>query len=422
MIQTNKTCLVYDHAGLYVHVALALAKGFDRVLYFSEWRDAFSTSKGRLIGDGFEEIERIRDFEVGIGESDIVVFPDMGRYSLQEYLRSQGLPVWGMGQAEMLEDDKIFFHHWLMSRKALPKPEMWQIEGVEALEQFMRDQEDRFIKSNDRGDFETYHHRNWKLSEPWFHDLMAKIGPYKNVVEMIAQAPVEGIEVGYDGYLIDGDYPPTAQLGFECKNKGYIARLLPYSDLPEPIILVCQEVAEWAHQELEFNSRGMFSSEVRLKDAKTGYFIDPTMRFGIPPSSCQSVAWQNWAEIMWNGARGVLVDIDCPYRYVAELELSSDWAAQHFMPVYWPKEHDGLVTLTRWHRFEGNNYVVPTGSMEGSANVGAAIGMGNTMEEAEQMAIEVAESIEAFDVTFDAAAFEKLDKELDAYAKMGFSF
>src|SRR5260221_4835972 len=245
----TKTCLVYDHAGLYVHVALALAKGFDRVLYFSEWRDAFSTSKGRLIGDGFEEIERLRDFEDGLADADIVVFPDMGRYALQAYLRSLGFPVWGMGQAEMLEDDKMYFHGWLGSRKALPKPEMWKIEGVDALKEFMQKEEDRFSKSNDRGDFETYHHRSWKLSEPWFHDLMAKIGPYKDVVEMIAQAPVEGIEVGYDGYLIDGDYPPTAQLGFECKNKGYIARLMSYNELPEPMITVCQEVAEWTQAE-----------------------------------------------------------------------------------------------------------------------------------------------------------------------------
>ena len=418
---SSKTCLVYDHAGLYVHVALALAKGFDRVLYFSEWRDAFSTSKGRLIGDGFEEIERLRDFEDGLADADLVVFPDMGRYALQYYLRAQGFPVWGMGQAEMLEDDKIFFHHWLMSRKALPKPEMWQIEGIEALEEFLRTEEDRFLKSSDRGDFETYHHRSWKLSEPWFHDLIAKIGPYKDVVGMIAQAPVDGIEVGYDGYLIDSSYPPTAQLGFECKNKGYLGRLMPYDDLPDPVVLVCQEVAEWTRAE-EFTSRGMFSGEIRLFDKHTGYFIDPTMRCGIPPSSCQSAAWRNWAAIVWNGARGRLVDIDCPSRYVAELELSSDWAAQHFMPVYWPDEHDGLVTLTRWHRFEGVNYVVPTGSMEGSANVGAAIGMGATIDEAVTMAVAVADSIEAFDVTYDAAVFEKIDKDLDAYATMGFSF
>ena len=92
------------------------------------------------------------------------------------------------------------------------------------------------------------------------------------------------------------------------------------------------------------------------------------------------------------------------------------------MPVYWPDEYDGFVTLTRWHRFENVNYVVPTGSMEGSANVGAAIGMGNTMDEAVKMAVQVAESLEAFDLTYDAAVFEKIDKDLDAYATMGFSF
>ena len=178
----RKTCLVYDHAGLYVHVARALAQGFDRVLYFSEWRDAFSTSKGRLIGDGFEEIERLRDFEDGLNDADVIVFPDMGRYGLQAYLRSQGFPVWGMGQAEILEDDKIFFHHWLLSRKELPSAEMWQIEGVDALREFMQKHEDCYLKSSDRGDFETYHHRNWVLSEAWYYDLMAKIGDRKSVV------------------------------------------------------------------------------------------------------------------------------------------------------------------------------------------------------------------------------------------------
>jgi hypothetical protein len=417
----RKTCLFYDHAGLYVHVARALAHGFDRVLYFSEWRDAFSTSKGRLIGDGFEEIERLRDLEDGLADADLVVFPDMGRYALQGYLRSQGFPVWGMGEAEMLEDDKLFFHHWLVSRKELPNAEMWQIEGVEALSEFLRKRNEVFLKTSDRGDFETYHHREWKLSEAWFNDLIAKIGPYKDVVEIIAQAPLEGVEIGYDGYVVDGRYPATAQLGFECKNKGYIARLLPYHDLPDSVIRVCSAVAQWTQAE-GYVSRGMFSSEVRLKDRNTGYFIDPTMRFGIPPSACQSAAWTNLADVVWFGANGSLVDFECPYRYLVELELASDWASKHFMAVYWPKEHDGLVTLTRWHRFDDTNYIVPTGSMEGSANVGAAIGMGNTVEEAKQMALDVADSLEGFDVTFDTAAFDKLDAELDKYSKLGFDF
>jgi len=60
--------------------------------------------------------------------------------------------------------------------------------------------------------------------------------------------------------------------------------------------------------------------------------------------------------------------------------------------------------------------------MEGSANVGAAIGMGATIDEAVTMAVAVADSIEAFDVTYDAAVFEKIDKDLDAYATMGFRF
>jgi hypothetical protein len=781
----SKTCLIYDHAGLYCHVALALAHGFDRVLYFSEWRDAFSTSKGRLIGDGFEEIERIRDFEDGLADADMVMFPDMGRYGLQAYLRSLGMPVWGMGQAEMLEDDKMFFHHWLLTRE-LPTPDMWQIEGIDALREFLEKHEEVYVKSNDRGDFEcvddqteiftkdgwrffkdineqaevltmdvetrkacfkkidryyasyyegemyevdaprvnllvtprhkffmkpstnpygswcyraieeiyadlededarfyvplkciwsgrekaavaipavpqgnshrsedrlvqmdlwlsflgwflsegclnlsgankntyritisqsktanreywdeihelldrlgyhyvyegeigfsiynkalwmflsdcygescscgknkcchnkkipgyvkqlssrqiqiflesyrkgdghitqgevrydtssaqlasdvqelifkcgkvgtirlfdsqrqgisreyggkvffnrfdcfticeantdcrirkrqiqkvqykgwiydvevnphhsiflrrngkcvwtgnSYHHRTWQLSEPWFHDLMAKIGPYKDIVEIIAQSPVEGVEVGYDGYLIDGRYPPTAQLGFECKNKGYIGRLLPYDDLPKPMIQVCQAVADWARKE-EFIARGMFCSEVRLETATRGYFIDPTMRCGIPPSSCQSIAWSNFPEIIWHGAQGKLVDLRCPTKYLAELELTSEWAATHFMPVYWPDEYNGFVTLTRWHRYKDVNYVVPTGSLDGSANVGAAVGMGDTAEAAMAMALEVAQAIDAYDINFDTAAFEKLDGELEAYSKLGCEF
>ena len=279
-------------------------------------------------------------------DADLVVFPDMGRY-YKTIAQQDDVGLRASRDVETM----VFFHHWLLARKVLPSAEMWQIEGMDALETFLRTHQDRFLKSSDRGDFESYHHRSWKLSEPWFHDLVAKIGPYKEIVEMIAQAPISGIEVGYDGYLIDGDYPPTAQLGFECKNKGYLARLMPYDHLPEPLIAVCQEVADWT-QQAGFTARGMFSSEVRLADKNTGYFIDPTMRCGIPPSSCQSAAWQNWADIVWNGAQGLLVDIECPYRYVAELELASDGAAQHFMPVYWPQEHDGLVTLTRWHRFE----------------------------------------------------------------------
>ncbi len=192
-----------------------------------------------------------------------------------------------MGQAEMLEDDKIFFHHWLMSRKELTNAEMWQIEGVDALEHFLRKRDDVFIKCNDRGDFETYKHRTWKLTEDWFRRKMSALGPYRDTLQVIAQEPVEGIEVGYDGYLIDGDYPPTAQYGFECKGLGYVGKFTPYLELPDPLLTVCQAVGSWIQEE-RFVSRGIFSSEVRISDSKTGYFIDPTMRCGLPPSACQA--------------------------------------------------------------------------------------------------------------------------------------
>lgn len=415
-----KTALVYDHAGLYVTVARALAKGFQRVLYFSEWRDAFSTSRGRLIGAGFEDIERVRDFFRALDDADIVVFPDMGRYDLQTYLRGQGVPVWGMGEAEVLEDDKLFFHHWLIANN-LPTSEMWAIEGVEALQEYCIHNDDKFIKCNDRGDFETYRHRTWPLTEPWYQDMLTRVGPYQDEMQMIAQEPVEGVEVGYDGFMIDGDFCATAQLGIECKGAGYIASMTPYYALPHPVRVACEAVGEWTQTE-RMTARGAFTNEVRLADSDLGFFIDPTMRFGIPPSACQSANWTNLAEIVWNGAQGYVEDVKHRHRYLAEVILQSGWTRKHFMAVSWPKEYDGLVSLLRWHQHEGTNFVVPDGHDGGTMAVGSAVGLGKTLREATTMALEVAESIQAFELDYDSAVFEKLDKEVERYHALGFEF
>lgn len=415
-----KTALVYDHAGLYVTVARALARGFDRVLYFSEWRDAFSTSRGRLIGEGFEDLERVRDFFKALDDADVVVFPDMGRYDLQTYLRAQGMPVWGMGEAEVLEDDKLYFHHWLLTRD-LPHADMWSIEGVEALKVFLRDHDEMFLKCNDRGDFETFHHRTWQLSEPWYVDMLNRVGPYQHTMQMLAQAPVEGIEVGYDGYCIDGRYGRMAQLGIECKGTGYVAKLMDFRDLPRPLIQVCEDLAAWTQHE-HMTVRGAFSSEVRLADAETGYFIDPTMRFGVPPSACQCAAWTNLAEVVWQGAQGSIIDVVSPKPYLAEVLLESAWPRKHFMAMHWPEEYDGLVSLHRWHRFEGTDYVVPDGHDGGPMAVGAAVGVGNTLKEATEMALEVAESVTAYELDYDSAVFDKLAKTVDEYTALGFDF
>ena len=107
---STKSCLVYDH-GLFVELAARLARDFGRVYYYNPWQSNYPKESAALVGKDLDGVivENPLDknvFEL-ISTVDIVIFPDVHDGGLQTYLRGQGVKVWGSGEGEILELDRL---------------------------------------------------------------------------------------------------------------------------------------------------------------------------------------------------------------------------------------------------------------------------------------------------------------------------
>src|SRR2546425_1307697 len=219
---SSKSVLVYDR-GLFLPLAFRLAEEFGEVRYFVPDDSPFPLPCARSLGDGFEEIERVRDFWQALPEIDLVVFPDVADGSLQEYLNEQGVRVWGSRHGEDLELRRSWFRHKQLDW-GLEIGEHQIVRGIENLRSFLRDGHNGwFVKiSRFRGLCETFQYHAGDRGATQLDQLAVKLGPLQDDFPFLVEAPIEGIETGIDEFSIDGEWPATVVQGLETKDKAYI--------------------------------------------------------------------------------------------------------------------------------------------------------------------------------------------------------
>lgn len=408
----DKTALVIDQ-GLYVHVAEKLAESFGRVLYYCNgWRCAFPISEGFNIGAGLEGIERVENAWNHIEEADLIVFPDTYFGAEQEYLRRQGKRVWGAGQAELLElyrDELKRVLHGL----SLAVGPYELVTGLDKLTEYLKSHPGVYVKGNlFRGDVETFRARHFKATKPLLDELALHLGPRAAQTLFVVEEPLAGIEAGYDGFSIDGRFPSLGAFGYEAKDAGYIGQVRSWERLPAGLKSINERLAPVL---AELGCRGFFSTEVRIGSDRVPYLMDPALRAGSPPSEAYIELFSNWDEIMWAGAAGELVTPQPVARYMAEVVLRSDWGREHFLGVEFPPELRRFIKLHGHCRIQGQDYAVPLKIRE----VGAAIGLGQSMEEAVGAALRHAEAVEGLEVEFDRHALASAMEAIEDGIKVG---
>src|SRR5258708_15118766 len=107
---SSKTVLCVDH-GLFLPLAIKLAESFQRVLYYSPWEKGFPILNDCVIGDGFENVERVDDIWEHLKDVDLFLFPDLQHSGLQLHLESLGKRVWGSREGDDLELSRSFLKH-----------------------------------------------------------------------------------------------------------------------------------------------------------------------------------------------------------------------------------------------------------------------------------------------------------------------
>jgi len=384
----GKTALIYDH-GLFIDaVAVPLVKDFGRVLITVPWQNGYPRSNAPTIGTGIDGIERVLNPWDYYDEVDLWVFPDVYEGDLQQFLVNQGKRVWGCKGGEALEIDRVASKEH-SKELGIDIGNYTVVHGLDALRQHLKTHDDQYVKvSAFRGDTETFHAPNYAHSETQLDELEHNLGAKKKIMEFICEDAInDAIEVGYDGYVIDGKFPQNAILGVEVKDKAYVGKTMRYERLPGVVKEVNAKIAPTLK---EFGYRGFISLELRCKGDK-GYLIDPCCRMGSPPGELYGLWISNLAEILYEGAGGIVIEPEYTAKYGAMCLLLSDWADSNWQQVEIPERYRDNVKLRNHCIIEGEDYVVPqwTGMPEIGAVVAVADSASAAMEQVETIAAEV---------------------------------
>jgi hypothetical protein len=411
----DKTICVVDN-GLFVSFARTLAKEFGRVLYHKPFQSAFVSTNDIAPGQGFEEIEWCKQPLALLGatpeedEIDLWVFLDLYQGGLQEFLRATGRRVWGSGMGEELELLRWEFKQHLKDL-GLPVQKMERIYGMDQLREHLKKVDNKFVKTSFvRGDFETFHHDTYELTEPRLDDISHQLGPMKENYEFIVEDEIpDAVEVGYDGYTVDGKYPNLAMMGYEIKDCGMIATVKPYDMLAEPVRKIN---AAMVNDFKGYKYRGFFATEIRYTKDKKSYFLDPCCRLGTPSNELLQELFDGWGQVLWDGAEGKITTPRKKANYGVLAMIYSEFAVKDWLCLHYPEDLDEHVKLRFHARINGKNYIVP--QPIGIPDVGAVVGTGETLQAAIKQCKERAEQVKGYQVNVN---LHSIDRAMEVIAK-----
>jgi len=363
-----------------------------------------------VVGDGFDDIERI-NFPLEIADSiDLWVFLDLYHMDLQLFLESKGARVWGPRRGEEMELHRWEFKQYL-KKLGLPVQHCEKIVGFEALRKHLKGVRDKFVKTSFvRGDFETFRHDNYEVSEPRLDDLEHLLGPLKHDYEFVVEDEIkDAVEVGYDGFVVDGSYPSHAMLAYEVKDCGMIGVALPYDKLSDPVKEVNQKLSGTFK---DYNYRGFLSTEIRYTRDKKPFLIDPCCRLGTPSNELLQVLFDGWPQVLWDGAEGKLTSPKVASKYGVMAVVHSEFAVSDWVCLHYPEALDEFVKLRFHTRVRGKNYVSP--QPVGLPDLGLVVGTGDTLLSAIRKCKERADQVKGFQVQ---VSLESIDKALVTIAE-----
>lgn len=314
---------VVDH-GRFTHVARTLGKQFSKVYYTTPEERDCPLIRECVVGDGFDEIERVDSLWRVRDECDIFVFTDIGFDGEQAALQAMGHAVWGPGRASKLESGKGFFLSTLEDTE-LPVAPHTVVKGLDNLRAYLKENDEKYIKiTKFRGDWETLHWTSYDEMEGTLDSYAVRFGPLKDHVTFYVFDPIDTeIEDGVDAYCVAGQWPKRILHGMEQKDKAFIGTMQDFADLPEEVRKV-NEIFGPILNELTDGGALKFSTEVRITKEGESFFIDPTCRFGSPPSQGEMLLIKNWGEIIWHGANGELVEPETEDEFVVQAHVTLD--------------------------------------------------------------------------------------------------
>jgi hypothetical protein len=406
--------------GLFTSLALKLAKTYKKVYYYTPWETAFARINTGRIGYGFEDENLyLVDSVWGphMDEADIVIFPDIYLGPLQEHLVSIGKKVWGARTGDCLELQRVGMKE-ILDILDLPVGKFEVVKGVNNLRAYIKANPGGYVKIDKwRGLMETFHASSYEDVEPLLDSLEQKLGPFKTEIEFCFEEPLpDRVEFGTDCWAITDEngkcqYPKNLISGLEIKDVGYAGIFTKYADLPECTTRFNERIKPVL---AEYGYRGFLSTEVRIGKDHEPFMIDLTCRAPSPPSELFQEMYANLAECIWAGANGIVIEPEAVKPYGAEILLKSSWAECNWQPISFPEEISQWVKIRNACQIDGRHYAVPQQPV-GLAECGAVIGLGDTLEEACEKALEHAAQVKGY---YLEASTQCIDAIKEQIAKM----
>lgn len=377
-IEEIHSCVV--DAGTFIPLAEMMGQKVQRSSYYSPFEQEYLGIERCVIGEGFPNFDRVDEFmEPDFFDSvDLWIFPDIGYGGFQKYLRRAGKLVFGSMGASDLELYRTMFLRVLKECGLAVVPSV-TLRGLTELSDHLKNVDDKWVKINRfRDNMETWHHIDWLHSEREIEHLAEVFGPLKEGIMFVVQDAIKGdpespvLEVGYDGWCIDGWFADLSFQGYELKNKLYLGSLLDYEELPEAV----REVNEKFSPALkDYGYRNFFASEIRIKD-DTAYFIDPTARMAGQTMEHLLDTCTNLAEVIYQGAQGEIIKPEFSAKFAAEATLHyTGEASDGWKTFSVPKEIERWVKLYRCCCVDGVYQFPPHKSDE----LGVVNGTGDTV-------------------------------------------
>lgn len=416
---SSKVCLVRDN-GLFSEIAVTLSKKFKHVYYSTAWESHSPRKIDLLSGQGIDNVERVDDiWEVVHKHSPdelLCVFPDVFHAGLQWQLSDMGYRVWGSRKGDQLElqreDAKQLF-----KQVGLAVGPYKVIKGVDNLRKHLKEHDRLWVKlSFTRGDMETWFHENYVLSEAKINKIQYDLGANGKAAEFILEEPIEqAVEIGYDGYSVDGEFPSAACVGLEIKGKSYLGHFVKSEAMPAQLLEINRAMAPALR---EFSYRNFFCVENRITEDGKAWMLDPCCRFGSPPSELLQMLYSNLAEIMWEGGGGKCIDPVPAGKWGAELVIHSSWAEKEWQAVQFPPELRDHFKFRNFVIDEDGEYHIMPQSVQ-MTDVGAVVAVGDTMKEACDRVKEIAKEIQGMGLETEPHALDSAGEEIEKLKSFG---
>lgn len=413
--------LGYVDFGNYLPAAMRLARedGFGKVKYFCNWQSAYPKYDPYVVGYGINTVlpnfEQVHSIYEMMSDVDIWVFPDLYYGDMQEWLRDNGHLVFGAGRGENMElhRDKMKSH---LKELGLAVNDNETIEGLDALREHLKENKDLWVKTNMfRGSMESFHHDEYKLTKPRLDRFEHTLGIYKSRQIFTVEKPIEdSVDFAIDMITADGKYPLKSLMGVEQKNCSYVGVFTDISKAPKGILDINDKLSKTLRQ---YQYRMALSLESRITKDGTAYLLDPCCRLPEPPSSLYIEMYDNFPELVWQVANGDTPEIKSKYKYGVELVIKSEFSTKEPQAIYFPDEIRDFVKIKNLCIQDGIYWYVP--QEHEMAEIGAVIGMANTLKEAKKQCVDRAKMIKGDGIFIEIESLDRADKDIDQLVKFG---